>query len=256
MSKIQTHLETLSDPFRLELLRSVRSGELETLLNPAPIQNYTLHSNQIPPEGDWFIHFHMAGRGAGKSFALAHWIIQKAFENPGARIALVSPTRQEARFTVNQILELHDKTQTPKYSNARSTITWANGSVVEVLSTEDRDNLRGKQFHYGAGTEFTRWKTDGCYYGPNAFRELKVAVRLGSNPQIYLEGAPKPAPHIRALLEQSMQPGSDIVTTRSSSFSNQKLSRRYLESLTRSSVNSSTANQEIFGDYEDEFGRL
>jgi hypothetical protein len=54
------------------------------------------HGGQQAPDTDWTVWLLMAGRGFGKTRAGAEWVMQRAREHPGARIALVGDTRSEA----------------------------------------------------------------------------------------------------------------------------------------------------------------
>lgn len=58
--------------------------------------HWQTHGRQAEPPGDWRTWLMRAGRGFGKTLAGAHWISARAREQPGARIALVRGSRDEA----------------------------------------------------------------------------------------------------------------------------------------------------------------
>src|SRR3954464_12004158 len=52
---------------------------------------------QLPPPGDWLIWLLLAGRGFGKTRALAEWVSNAAQSGTAGRIALIGPTAADVR---------------------------------------------------------------------------------------------------------------------------------------------------------------
>lgn len=55
------------------------------------------HDGQLAPPGDWGVWLIRAGRGFGKTRAGAEWVSAVARDMPGARIALIGGSIEEAR---------------------------------------------------------------------------------------------------------------------------------------------------------------
>jgi phage terminase large subunit-like protein len=55
------------------------------------------HGGQMPPNENWRTWVLLAGRGFGKTKAGAEWVAEFARVHPGAAIALVAATAEEAR---------------------------------------------------------------------------------------------------------------------------------------------------------------
>lgn len=257
MSNVENFVEQLSDDFKLELFKSSRSGELEKLLTPAPTLDYKLLASQVPSEKDWWQFVMLSGRGAGKTFALTNWVKQKAFENPGARIALGASTMQDARNVVDQLMGIHEPYDRPEYKQHRAQVVWANGSILDLYSSESPDIARSPQYHYSALNEFTAFKSTKDVSGATLITNLEVATRLGQNPQMFLTGTPKADPNLRKRLERAKDPKYKIEVSRAYSGDNPALSPKYLSNLIAMYGNQSELIlQEVYGIYIDEEGIL
>src|SRR3954449_13214251 len=58
--------------------------------------SWQAHGGQRAPKGKWRTWLLMAGRGFGKTRAGAEWLLARIRKTPGARVALVGATLEEA----------------------------------------------------------------------------------------------------------------------------------------------------------------
>jgi len=162
---------------------------------------------QLAPEGDWTYLLWLAGRGWGKSRALAEWAISKAREMPRSRGAIVAATAADARDVIIEgesgILACSPPDFRPVYNASKRRLTWPNGTVATVFSAETPDRLRGPQFHWAIADELAAWRYTEKIEGEktSAWDMLQFGLRLGDNPQCAIATTPRPTKVIRGLIE-------------------------------------------------------
>lgn len=101
--------------------------------------------NQLPPEGDWRNFMFVAGRGAGKSWAAANWLVEQAILHPRTNWAVIAPTWRDCRLlcmegwdgickTLQGALEHYDKVEL--------CVSLTNGSKIYGFSADGVDRLQ------------------------------------------------------------------------------------------------------------------
>jgi phage terminase large subunit-like protein len=137
--------------------------------------------NQLPPEGNWTTWLLLAGRGFGKSRCGAEWVREKAFQNPGCRIALVGETAADTRKVMVEgesgVLAISPPDFMPEYSPANRTLTWPNGSMAETYNATQPDQLRGPQHHFAWCDELAKWQ-----YMQDSWDQLQFGLRSRKEP--------------------------------------------------------------------------
>lgn len=178
---------------------------------------------QSPPD-KFSTCFVMAGRGFGKTWCGARWVIKKAWQAKSVG-ALIGPTAADVRDTMirgaSGILALSPPWFTPKYEPSKRRVTWPNGVYAICYSADKPDRLRGPNAGWGWGDEPASWKHDMA-----AVDQLPLVLRIGSRedpPQLLLTGTPRPLKKIEELLfanaeTQELKPG--VVLRTGSSLSN------------------------------------
>lgn len=155
--------------------------------------------NQLAPEGNWITWLLLAGRGFGKSRCGAEWVIEKARNFPGCRIALVAETAADARKVMVEgesgILAISPPDFQPDYSPANRQITWPNGSLAFTYNATQPDQLRGPQHHFAWCDELAKWQ-----YMQDSWDQLQFGLRLGDKPQQVVTTTPRPMPLIKKLV--------------------------------------------------------
>jgi phage terminase large subunit-like protein len=162
-----------------------------------------LHDHQLPDdEAAWTTWLLMGGRGAGKTFAGAAWLINKAFEVP--RLALLGPTLHDVREVMIEgpsgLRAMSGPRFRPRWETSRKRLVWPNGSVAQAFSAEDPDSLRGPQFHAAWADEFCAWPKPA-----ETLAMLRFGLRLGQDPRLVVTTTPRP---IRALRNLIAEPGT------------------------------------------------
>ena len=175
--------------------------ELLTACLPAlkPTQDH-----QTPPADPWSAWLFLGGRGAGKTFAGAHWMAQLA-ERP-ANLALVGPTFHDVREVMIEgpsgLKALSPLDDRPRWEATRKRLVWQSGAVAYAFSAEDPDSLRGPQFHAAWADEFCAWPKPA-----ETLAMLRFGLRLGEDPRLVVTTTPRP---IRALKTLIAEPGVEV----------------------------------------------
>jgi phage terminase large subunit-like protein len=155
---------------------------------------------QKPPVGDWRVWLVMAGRGFGKTRMGAEWINELAWENPGARLALIGATLVEARQVMVEgesgLLSLYGGSLL-RWEPSLRRLVWPNGSVATLYSAAEPESLRGPQHHFAWGDEIAKW---GC--GIAAWDNLMLGLRLGTQPQVMATTTPRPVRLVKRLVTE------------------------------------------------------
>lgn len=164
---------------------------------------------QVPPEtaangGPWTQWLFLGGRGAGKTRAGAEWVRGLAmgssdFGPPVGRIALVGETLADAREVmvegVSGLLAVHGRHGRPLWEPSRRRLTWPNGAVAQVFSSEDPEALRGPQFGAAWCDELAKWT-----YAEETWDMLQFGLRLGTAPRQMVTTTPRPIALLKRLL--------------------------------------------------------
>ena len=139
-----------------------------------------------------------------------HW--QKAAR--AGRIALVGPTAADVRDVMVEgesgILAVCPNHFRPIYEPSKRRLTWPNGAVAQMFSSEEPDRLRGPQFSAAWCDELAAWRNVEA-----TWNMLQFGLRLGKNPRQCVTTTPRP---IKLLKELVKRP--DAVVVRGSTYDN------------------------------------
>lgn len=160
---------------------------------------YWARPEQIAPEGDWRTWLFLAGRGTGKTRAGAEWVRERV-ANGSRRIALVARTGADVRDVLIEgesgILAIAPPSERPRWEPSRRRLTWPNGAIARTYSADEPDQLRGPQHDAAWADELAAWRF------PDAWDQLLLGLRLGSDPRVMVTTTPRPTPIIRGLLKE------------------------------------------------------
>jgi len=203
--------------------------------------------SQVPPGVDWDTWLILAGRGFGKTRAGAGWVHQMADEVPGARIALLGATAADARAVMVEgesgLLAKAPKTAGLVFEPSLKRLSWANSSTAHLYSAAEPEGLRGPQFHFAWGDEVARWSDAAA-----TLANLRLALRLGSRPQLLLTTTPRPLAWLKELTT-----AVGVTVTRGSSGDNAgNLPGVYLRNMRRDYGGTRLGRQEIGGEFIDD----
>ena len=205
-------------------------------------------ADQIAPPGDWSFWLMLGGRGSGKTRALAEWVIEQ--QAAGKRhIALVAPTAADARNVVVEgpsgIMACAPSYNTPTFNPSLRRVTWSNGAVATMYSTDEPERMRGPQHDAAAVDELCAFRR------PEAWDQLMFGLRLGENPRCAIATTPKPTRILKSLLARE---GQDVVVSRASSYDNRaNLAASFFDQITKKYENTRLGRQELLAELLDDF---
>jgi len=213
---------------------------------------------QMPPKDDsWNVGLFLAGRGAGKTRSAAEWVRERAKETKYGklRFLLVARTAADVRDVLVEgdsgILNVSPPSERPLYEPSKRRLTWPNGNVAVCTTADEPDSLRGVQAHYSWGDELAAWRQSPDAAGMTAWDNLRVATRLGNNPQILATTTPKRVPILYSLLEEADRTGKVWVSRGSTMDNAGNLSETYLDAITGVYAGTRLAAQELYGEMLD-----
>ena len=181
---------------RSEFIKGLKPDEAEALMR---LWCFAARQDQLEPVGDWRTWLIQAGRGWGKTRTGAEWVIERALEVPGCRIALVARSASDARDVMVEgqsgILACANEDERPEYEPSKRRLTWPNGSMATTYTAEKPDQLRGPQHHYAWADELAAWQR------LDAWDQLKFGMRLGDRPRVVVTTTPRPLHMLRKLAQ-------------------------------------------------------
>jgi len=216
------------------------------------------HPYQIPPDTDWDTFAIIAGRGAGKTFAGAEWIIGQ-IDDGAKRVALVAPTSADARDVMVEgpsgILRRAEARGWPRpsYEPSKRRISFDNGAVAFTYSAEEPDRLRGPSHDAAWCDELGAWK-----YAVDTWDNLQFGLRDGQHPQAMVTTTPRPVHLVRQLIKQAAEGSGRVVISRGSTHDNAaNLAPSFLDTIQARYGGTRLGRQEIEGELlEDVEGAL
>ena len=214
---------------------------------------------QMPPDNtDWSVWLYLAGRGAGKTRAAAEWVRQKAKVTTQGqlRFALVARTAADVRDVIVEgesgIINISPPSERPHYEPSKRRLTWPNGNMATLFTADEPDGLRGIQAHYSWADELAAWRQTPDAAGMTSWDNLRVATRLGTNPQIIATTTPKRVPILYGLIDEQKKTGRVIISKGSTLDNSGNLSEAYLDAITGVYAGTRLAAQELYGEMLDD----
>ena len=207
-----------------------------------------------PPNDDWAIWMYLAGRGAGKTRSAAEWVRDKAKDTSHGqlRFALVARTAADVRDVIVEgesgIISVSPPSERPLYEPSKRRLTWPNGNTATCFTADEPDGLRGPQFTHAWADEIAAWRQSPDAAGMTSWDNLRVATRLGNNPQIICTTTPKRVPVLYNLINESVKTGRVIISRGSTLDNSGNLSETYLDAITGVYAGTRLAAQELYGE--------
>lgn len=202
---------------------------------------------QLMPEGDWLTWLVLAGRGFGKSRALAEAVREITTREAGVRIAIIGPTAADCRDVIIEgesgIMSVFPPGEEPEYLPSKRLLRFRNGSMGFVYSAEEPERLRGPQHAYAFADELAVYPEVEALWD-----NLQFGLRLGTRPRVIVTTTPKPLPFLKKLMADA-----STVVTRGSTFDNSaNLPRPVLDYFRRVYGGTRIGQQELMGVVLDE----
>lgn len=201
---------------------------------------------QAPPTGEWSTWLILAGRGWGKTRTGAEWVLDQ-IEAGRRRIALVARTAADYRAVMVEgesgLLAIAPPNLRPIYEPSKRQLTWPNGAIASLYSSEKPDQLRGPQHDAAWADELAAWSRP-----KETWDQLMFGLRLGDDPRCVVTTTPRPTPEVRDLVAE---PSTAI--TRGATFENEaNLATKQLERLRAAYEGTRLGRQELYGEILDD----
>lgn len=197
---------------------------------------------QTVPPGQWRIWLILAGRGFGKTRTGAETIRQWVKEKSCRRICLLGHNSDEVRKVMIEgnsgLLAVSALSENVTYQPSKRQLTWPCGAIALGYSAHSPQQLRGPQFDAAWIDELAKFEHD-----QQAWDQLMMGLRLGSNPRVIITTTPRPTPLIKQLLQRN-----DVFVTRGTTWDNaSNLPKTYLEILSNRYRGTALGAQELDG---------
>jgi phage terminase large subunit-like protein len=236
--ELRARFERLSPAQRARLLASLGTDDARRLESDWALW---AHAGQSAPDENWRTWIIMAGRGFGKTRAGAEWVRAIATAVPGARIALVAASLQEARRILVEgrsgLIEVAgDIIQVYRASERR--LDFVNGSTAFVYSGASPEALRGPEHHFAWCDELAKWRRPG-----ETWDMLQLGLRLGDHPRALVTTTPRPGPVLRRIMESR-----GTVVTGGPTRANPHLPAAFVEAMAEQYAGTRLGRQELEGE--------
>ena len=198
--------------------------------------------DQLEPAGDWRFWLMRSGRGAGKTRAGAEWVRAAIEAGSYGRLHIVGRTDADVRETMVEgpsgLLTVSPPGLRPLYRPRLRRLEYPNGARVFLFSAEEPDRLRGPQCEAAWCDELASWRY------PEAFDNLKLGLRLGSDPRCVITSTPRPTKLMRELIADPT-----TVQTKASTYANRhNLAPAFLAQILAAYEGTRLGRQEIEGE--------
>ena len=165
-----------------------------------------------------------AGRGWGKSFCGSQWVRYQIESGNMRQIALIARTPADARRVMIEgrsgLLNISPPWFKPIWEPSKTKLTWPNGAVAWVYSSEKPDQLRGPEHDGYWADEMAAWRFleetwDNFIFG------FRLKPRDG-RPRGIITTTPRPLKLLRDLVKEAQDSGNkgDVYLTRASTLEN------------------------------------
>lgn len=230
----------------IDTLAAPGSGHVRTRIPPEDLEvvranwRTRVNDDQQPPRDPWRTWLLLGGRGSGKTWVGAGWLVEQAWR--GGRFALVGPSLHDvAEVMIEGPSGL--RAQSPKalglrHEKSRRRVVWNTGAEAHIFSAEDPDSLRGPQFHGAWADEFCAWRRPG-----EVLAMLRFGLRLGDDPRLLVTTTPRPIPALRRLRAEAGTVDT-VIPTRTNAHN---LAPAFVEALNAIYGGTSLAAQELEG---------
>ncbi|MFA7482955.1 MAG: terminase family protein [Vulcanimicrobiota bacterium] len=168
---------------------------------------------QRRPDPMPYIWMLQTGRGFGKTRTCAETVRALVEEGTSRRIGILTPTAAVGRDVVVEggsgILACSPPWFRPSYEPSKRRITWPNGAIATLFSSEDPEVIRGAEIDL-------LWIEEACALkNPDrSFSNAFFALRSGLNPIALISTTPKRRHVILQLVKRiaASQPGRVVIT--------------------------------------------
>jgi len=195
---------------------------------------------QRPPPGDWRAWAYVAGRGAGKTAAGAHWIQYRVEAGTSRCALLIAPTQADIRDTLLEgpsgLLSIAPPWCRPRFERSKRRVSWPNGAIAICISGEEPDRARGLNVD-------TIWADElACWQRARMTWDIALlCLRAGADPRACITTTPRRGEALKSILGQP----TTVRTTETTYANQQHLAPGFLESIVARYEGTRLGRQEV-----------
>lgn len=219
---------------------------------------YTARPEQIPPEGIWFIHIALSGRGWGKSRAGSEWLVEQVVKHPydqhgtPTEWLVIAETISDCRNICLEgpsgILRVMERRKIPYrvVRSPRPRITFLDtGSKIHFEGADSEDVGRGYNAAGGWLDEVAKWRAPKQAWIEGIAPSMRADL-VDDHPRVFVTTTPKPIQLIREWIERN---DGSVSIVRGSTFDNSdNLSTVMLEEMRKRYEGTTIGRQELYGE--------
>jgi phage terminase large subunit-like protein len=225
----------------------------QALERPKTTQKWTPLPHQIPPPGnDWLGWLMMAGRGAGKTEACAHYVDDHVNGPPCMQgpiphwMAIIAPTLGDAAtacYSGPSGIRHFNEAAVMSSKVGGLLVTWPNGSQAKMYGAREPDDV--ERLRAGGNTclvwaeELAAWR-----YLQDAFDQFRFGLRIGTHPRWIASTTPKPRPLIKKMYKGGVR---GVKITAGTMYDNPHLPDHIKDALEEAYSGTSIGSQELWG---------
>lgn len=223
-----------------------RHGYAQTIGGRQISQCQCHRSGYAGPDLDWLVWLLMSGRGFGKTWVGASWIVEQALSNPNSEWAIIAPTFSDTRRiclegSTGVIKALDKDTELVNYRRNDLEVELVNGSKIFGFSADRPDRVRGSNLWGAWCDELGSWRYEATWH-----EGLMPALRIGERPRVLVTTTPRGTALMRELAGRT---DGTVHITQGSTFENEtNLSTIALAELERRYGGTRVGRQELEGE--------
>lgn len=206
------------------------------------------HPGQRSPQGPWRVWLIRAGRGFGKTRAGAEWVSAFARARPGARIALVGATIEDARRVMVEgasgLLEVAREEEALRWNAQTGELHFPTGARAYLFSAACPEKLRGPEHDAAWCDELGKWRGEK---GNAAWDNLLMGMRGCEDPRVVVTTTPRPIKLMRRVMAMP-----DCRETVGRTRDNPHLPESFVEAMMTDYAGTRLGRQELDGELIDD----
>ena len=233
-------IESLSGPKQKELIERFNDQQISAIFGDWFLD---ARREQLPPSGNWFIWCILAGRGFGKTWAGAHWLIDEHALHGAQSSAIVAATASDLRKNCIEgpsgILNVAPAYFRPIYKASKNIIEWPNNTVTHLYTSEKPSRLRGPNHDRAWCDELSWWRLP-----QDVWDMLMFTLRHGQDTRCIVTMTPRPIKVVKDILERT-----DCVVTCGSTYENKRhLADNFINMIIERYEGTRLGRQELSGE--------
>lgn len=158
---------------------------------------------------------------------------------PGSTGVMVGATASDVYKVLiageSGVLKVSSDAFSPTYNSSKNLLTFPNGTTAWLVSAQEPNRLRGLNTYWAICDELAAWQY------PDAWDQLLMGLRLGTDPRVAIATTPRPVPLVKRLLKDDT-----VAVVRGSTYDNAaNLAPSFLSAIVRRYEGTRLGRQEL-----------